>query len=91
MKVYDPTAESDTALARLAPALPSLKGSRVGLLDNSKVNAGRFLDHVEALLREQHGVTEVIRRRKPDASRPVSAALLAELSACDAILAAVGD
>jgi hypothetical protein len=91
MKVYNPTSEVEAAPARQAPPLQSLRGARVGLLDNGKVNVNRFFDHVEALLRSEHGVSEVVRRRKPDVSRPVPPALLAEMSSCDAILSAVGD
>jgi hypothetical protein len=91
MKVYNPTAEIAAAPARRAPALSSLRSARIGLLDNGKVNVNRFFDHVEDLLRSEYGVTEFVRRRKPDVSRPVPPAMLAELSACDAILSAIGD
>jgi hypothetical protein len=36
-------------------------------------------------------VREVIRRRKPDSSRPVPPELLGELSAADAIVSGIGD
>ena len=48
-------------------------------------------DHVEEMLRERHGVREVIRRRKSDSSRPVSPAMLGELAAVDAVVSGVGD
>ena len=43
------------------------------------------------MLRERHRVREVIRRRKPDSSRPVPPELLGELSAADAIVSGIGD
>jgi hypothetical protein len=89
--VLDPTAGDPPPPARLAPRRVSLAGTRVGLLDNGKVNVDRFLDHVEAILRAEHGVSEVVRRRKPNMSAPAPAAMLAELVACDAIVSAVGD
>jgi hypothetical protein len=46
---------------------------------------------LEALFREHHGLREVLRRRKPDTSRPVPEAMLGELSAADAIVSGVGD
>jgi hypothetical protein len=89
--VLDPTSGRAPATARMAPALPSVAGRTVALLDNGKVNVDRFLDHVERLLRTEHGVRDVVRRRKPNMSAPVPAALLADLAACDALISAVGD
>jgi hypothetical protein len=89
--VLDPTVAAEPRTARPAPPPRALAGARIGLLDNGKVNVGRFLDHVEALLRTRHGVAEVVRRRKPNMSAPAPAAMLDELVACDAVLSAVGD
>lgn len=89
--VLDPTLSAEALEMRLAPALPALKDSVIGLLDNAKHNVDRFFDHVAEILRTRYGVRELIRRRKPDASRPAPPELLAELSACDAIISAVGD
>ena len=89
--VLDPTVAPGPATARLAPALRALAGTRVGLLDNGKVNVDRFLDHVENLLRTRHGVADVLRCRKPNMSAPAPAPVLAELAACDAVISAVGD
>ena len=63
----------------------------MALLDNAKIGTERFYDHLEAMLRERYGVREVIRRRKPDASRPAPADVLGELSAADAIVSGIGD
>jgi len=89
--VLDPTAESVIPAAGLAPPLPSLRGTTIGLRDNGKVNVAPFLDHVEAILRTEHGVAGVLRRRKPNMSAPAPAEILAELAACDAVVSAVGD
>jgi hypothetical protein len=89
--VLNPTAESDTETLRLARPVESLDGALVGILDNSKVNADRILQLVEQILREQYGVRELIWRRKHDFSRPAPAQMLAELSACDAIITGIGD
>ncbi len=75
----------------MAAPLASLDGALVGLLDNAKIGTARFYDHLEAMLRERFGVREVIRRRKPDSSRPAPADLLGELSAADAIVSGIGD
>ncbi len=89
--VLDPTAGEAPPPVRRAPRLDTLGGRRVGLLDNGKVNVDRFLDHVEAILRVEHGVADVLRRRKPNMSAPAPPEMLAELAACDAVVSAVGD
>jgi hypothetical protein len=89
--VLNPTSHSEAMSLRLALPLTSLKGSLVGVLDNSKVNADSIFQHVERILVEQYGVREVLWRRKHDFSRPAPAGMLAELSACDAIISGVGD
>ena len=63
----------------------------MGVLDNSKVNSDRIFQRVEKILVEDYGVRELVWRRKHDFSRPAPAALLAELSACDAIITGIGD
>jgi len=59
--------------------------------DFAKIGTARFYDHVADILTSRFGVREVIRRRKPDSSRPVSPELLGELSAADAIVSGIGD
>jgi hypothetical protein len=91
LKVLDPRLSAEGEAARLAAPLASLDGALVGLLDNAKIGTARFYEHLEALLRTRFGVREVMRRRKPDASRPAPAELLGELSAADAIISGIGD
>jgi hypothetical protein len=91
IRVLDPRLDPEGDAPRMAPPLASLHGATVGLLDNAKIGTAVFLDHLEAMLRERHGVRDVIRRRKPDSSRPVPREMLAELRAVDAIVSAVGD
>jgi hypothetical protein len=83
LRVLDPRLSAEGEAARLA--------ALVALLDNAKIGTERFYDHLEAMLRERYGVREVIRRRKPDASRPAPADVLGELSAADAIVSGIGD
>jgi len=91
MRVLDPRLDAEGEATKLAPALSSLRGTVVGLLDNAKVGTARYFDFVEEILRTRYGVREVIRRRKPDASRPAPGEMMGELSAADAIVSAVGD
>jgi hypothetical protein len=91
LRVLDPRLSAEGEPARLAAPVASLRGALVGLLDNAKIGTAGFYDHLEALLRERYGVREVLRRRKPDSSRPAPPGLLGELSAADAIVSGIGD
>ena len=91
LRVLDPRLEAEGEATRLAPALSSLRGTVLGLLDNNKVGTTRYFDHLESILRTRYGVREVIRRRKSDASRSAPAEVMGELSAADALVSAVGD
>jgi hypothetical protein len=91
LRVLDPRATADGAAVRLAPPLRELSGAVVGLLDNSKIGTARFYDRVADILVGRFGVRELIRRRKPDSSRPAPSALLGELSAADVIVSGIGD
>lgn len=91
LRVLDPTTE-DAAIASVhATRLTSLQGRTVGLLDNGKIRVRELLDHMEDILRAEHGVAHVIRLKKPDASRPAPTDVIAEMQAADAVISAVGD
>ena len=91
LQVLDPTAEDFAAGVAGSIGLASLRGRTVGLLDNGKIRCRELLDNMEAILRAEHGVARVIRLKKPDASRPAPADVVAEMQAADAVIAAVGD
>ena len=74
-----------------APRLTALAGKRVGLLDNSKNKANQLLDAVAEILDSQYGFTDVVRRRKPSASKPVAPEVIDELGEmCDLVIVGVG-
>ena len=91
LKVLDPRLAAHGEALRPAPPLASLDGAVVALLDNAKIGTERFYDFLEEILRTRYRVREFIRRRKPDASRPVPRDMLAELSGADAVVSAIGD
>ena len=91
LQVLDPTAEAVIAATTGSARLTSLQGRIVGLLDNGKIRVHELLDHMEAILRAEHGVAHVIRLKKPDASRPAPAEVITEMQAADAVISAVGD
>ena len=91
IRVFDPTAEDAPATNPEAARLTSLEGRTIGLLDNSKFRVRELLDHVETILRARFGVAQVLRFRKPDASRPAPPEMWVDIQRCEAIIAAVGD
>ena len=91
LRVLDPRLSPEGEALRVAPALPTLEGAVIGLLDNAKIGTERFYDFLSEILAKEYGVREFIRRRKPDASRPVPKELIAEMSGADAIISAIGD
>ena len=90
--VVQPAAEDVTRQLGLAPRLPSLRGARLGLIDNSKHNADAFLHTLEAILVRDYGVVRVERYRKASPSIPTPPEILARLAAsCDALVHVVAD
>jgi hypothetical protein len=75
----------------LAPRLINLKGMRLALLDNNKVNARELLTAFGKQLKEQFGVSDIKMWRKPTSAAP--APFIAEITAWkpDLMLTASGD
>ena len=91
LNVLDPRLEPEGEALRMAAPLPTLNGAVIALLDNAKIGTARFYDFLGEMLQAQYGVRELIRRRKPDASRPVPPEMLREMSGADALVSAIGD
>jgi hypothetical protein len=68
--VVHPAAEDVARQLGLAPRLPSLRGARLGLIDNSKHNADAFLHTLETILTRDYGVACVERYRKASPAFP---------------------
>jgi len=75
----------------IAERLDTLKGKRIGLLDNTKKNADLLLKAAGEILQREFGVAEVIYRRKISSSPGAPAEMLDELAGCDAVINAYGD
>jgi len=94
--IIDPTigaaSGADRGPAALADRPETLSGLRLGLLANTKHNAEQFLDEVGRLLAEQHGVTAVVARTKPDITNTAPEPILDDLrGGCDIVVVGVGD
>jgi len=91
-RLYDPTAGAEPEALRLAAPLAEPRGKVVGILDNGKWNAGKLLGALADGLGREHGVADLVVRKKNTFSRPADEELLVELGeACDAVVTAIGD
>ena len=93
--ILDPTGlssrESGPGLT-LAVRPADRSGARIGLLENGKQNARRFLEDVADLLRDRYGAGEATLRRKENFSQPASPELVGQLSAeSDVVVIGIGD
>ena len=90
IRLYDPTAEPRAVAVQLAPRLPTLAGTRIGILDNGKANAGTLMLAVARTLQARHGAGEIVKRQKPVAGPP-SPQVLEALAQCDLTLVGSAD
>ena len=91
-ELVNPTTEPIIAAFDGAPRLPSLAGTRLGIIDDSKKNADVLLEELVELLRTRYEISDVKWHRKPSASRPADPSAIRELVAsCDSVIVAVGD
>ena len=92
IQLLDPTVGPAPAPFTPAPRLDSLSGKVIGLLDNSKMNSGKMLQEIGAILQQKYGIKEVIIRRKHSASLPPAPEIKDEFTArVDAVVAGIGD
>ncbi|HEU4371013.1 MAG TPA: hypothetical protein VFV05_22560 [Methylomirabilota bacterium] len=90
MIVLSPAGATPDLVKPLAKRRPSLSGLRIGVLDNSKPNAGVLLGRVAELLAVRAGRATIRRWTKPGASHP--AAMLDEIAASvDVVLTGSAD
>ena len=90
-RYVSPIDDRTRAPVPFAPRLHSLRGQTVGLLDIRKPKGSAFLDRVEELLVEDHGVARVVRLTKPTFTRPAPPDVLSEAERCGAVLVALAD
>ena len=92
LRLVDPVTQPTVGTFEVAPRLGSLHGKRIGLLDNSKLNADVVLAAVDAELRKRCDLQPAVWRRKPSASKVVDETTVRELKAsCDFVVVGVGD
>lgn len=87
----NPLDEAASTAREAAPRLDTLAGKTIGLLDISKPGGSVFLDRVERVLREEHGVANVVRVMKPTYTKPAPLEVLEGLRFVDGVIEALAD
>jgi len=87
ISVYLPTGEVDTQSKKLAPRLKTLRGARIGILDNCKEFADIVLRGVADVLRRQGAEVKFWRKSYLGIPSPYAQEMAAE---CDAVINGVG-
>ena len=92
IRLIDPTTQATLSQFTRAPRLKNLQAKRLGIIDNSKVNAENFLKAIVDSLQSSFELTLVKYHRKPSASKPATSEIIDEFAeTCDFVIAGVGD
>jgi hypothetical protein len=73
------------------PLPGTLAGRRLGFLDNTKANFELLLRRMEAVLRTEAGLAEVVYERKANSSTPAPPEILARLRDVDLVVTGSAD
>ena len=88
----DPTGDTAIEQHPLAPRLTTLQGTKLGIIENNKTNADKFLMMVYEELQELYGVAEVKMIRKKELSQPALADQIEEIATyADFAITGIGD
>jgi nucleotide-binding universal stress UspA family protein len=92
MKIFDPTSRPVERAVQVAPRPASLRGLRVGLVDNTKFNSDTLLRKLAERLARRHGATVSLTTRKRSPSHEIDeAAVRALRSQADLVVSGIGD
>ena len=91
IRVLSPVVESKISQTASLPLPASLAGKRLGFLDNTKANFELLLRRVEAHLRAEIALADVVYERKANSSTPAPPEVLARLRDLDLVLTGSAD
>ena len=92
LEVFDPTTEPREQPITYVARPDSLRGKRIGLVENTKFNSDKLLLKVGKILEEEYGAAGYRIWRKHNSSVPAHPEILDELRAsCDVMVAGIGD
>ena len=93
IEIVNPTGQRQAKRGDLAQRnienLENLRGRRIGLLDNNKPNADKFLQLIGAMLQELYADIELVPKRK--LTRMEADGLLEFADGCDVVINALAD
>ena len=92
MQLYDPTSSGPERRLSRAPALATLQGKTIGILENGKLNAPEMLTEIAVLFEARHGCLIRPMYHKSNASAPAPAETLANAARdVDFLITGLGD
>jgi hypothetical protein len=92
MRLYDPTSSGAQKTLYRAPAIASLEGKTIGVLENGKLNAVEMLRELVALFETRHGCMLRPLYSKSNASAPAPAGVLTRaVGEVDFLITGLGD
>jgi hypothetical protein len=92
MEILDPTVEAVTQPIAYVDRPGTLKGKRIGLIENTKYNSDKLLIRIGEILKSDYGASETRMFRKHNSSVPAHEEIIQEVrKTCDVIVAGVGD
>ena len=92
MQLYSPLSTAPKRKAFRAPALATIDGMRIGILENGKLNAEEMLNELAALFVERNGCTvrKLASKRNPSAPAPANT-LVQVAQEVDFLITGLGD
>jgi hypothetical protein len=91
-EILDPTVEPRKQPLTYVPRPDSLKGKRIGLIENTKFNSDNLLVRIGEILKNEYGVAECKMWRKHNSSVPAHEEIIEEARrSVDCIVAGIGD
>jgi hypothetical protein len=92
IEILDPTVEPRQQPLTYVARPDSLKGKRVGLVENTKFNSDRLLLRIGEILKREYGAAETRIWRKHNASVPAHDEIIEQAKrGVDVVVAGIGD
>ena len=92
MEILDPTVEPRKQPLTYVPRPDSLKGKRIGLVENTKFNSDKLLVKIGEILKSEYGAADYTMWRKHNSSVPAHQEILDEAQrGVDCVVAGIGD
>ena len=91
-EILDPTVEPRRQPLTYVPRPDSLKGKRIGLVENTKFNSDKLLQKIGEILKQEYGAAEARMWRKHNSSVPAHQEIIDDAKrTVDVVVAGIGD